>query len=56
MKNEQKIIKLAHIGVGGQKGWILDIDGIVGALPATQYKDPTKIIVTYEIKNRNRKI
>lgn len=29
----------------GQKGWIYSVDGIVGTLPASQYKDPAKIVV-----------
>lgn len=40
-----KIIKLGHIGVGGQKGWIYSVNGYSPTLPATQYKDPTKIVV-----------
>lgn len=40
-----KIISLAHIGTGGQKGWVYSSDGIAPTLPATQYKDPTKIII-----------
>ena len=43
--SENRIERLAHIGVGGQKGWIYSVNGCSPTLPATQYKDPTKIIV-----------
>ena len=42
------IIKLSHIGSGGEKGWIYSVDGVVGTLPATQYKDPFKTVVYKE--------
>lgn len=53
--DKSEIKALAHIGVGGQKGWVFSIDGIAGALPATQYKDPTKIVVTRKISKKNKK-
>lgn len=30
------------------------MDGIVGALPATQYKDPAKIVVTEKVDNERK--
>lgn len=30
------------------------MDGIVGALPATQYKDPAKIVVTEKVNNERK--
>lgn len=48
-----KIIKLCHIGIGGQKGWVYSVDGIVGALPASQYKDPTKILIDVARRDKN---
>ena len=36
---------------GGQKGWIYSVDGIVGALPASQYKDPFKILIKKKDEN-----
>ena len=50
-EKDNEIKKLAHIGAGGQKGWIYSVDGIAGTLPASQYKDPTKIL----IKKKDRK-
>lgn len=47
-----RIIRLAHIGVG-QKGWIYSGEGLICTLPATQYKDPPKIIVTNISRNKN---
>lgn len=38
------IIHVAHKGSGGQKGWIHHTDGIVGAVTATDYKDPKYIL------------
>ena len=40
-----RIKVLAHIGVGGQKGYVFDPDGICPTLPATQWKDPTKVLL-----------
>jgi hypothetical protein len=40
-----KIIALCHVGVGGQKGWVFHTQGISPCLPATQWKDPTKVLV-----------
>lgn len=44
--SENKIERLAHIGVGGQKGCIYSANGCSPSLTATQYKDPTKIIIS----------
>lgn len=35
---------LGHLGVGGQKGYVYKADAVSPCLPATQYKDPTKIL------------
>ena len=50
-EKNNEIKKLAHIGTGGQKGWIYSVDGIVGTLPASQYKDPYKILIKKMIKD-----
>lgn len=42
---EIKLIILGHIGVGGQKGYLFDSLGLCAALPASQYKDATKILI-----------
>lgn len=42
---DNKINALGHLGVGGQKGWVFDTQGISRCLAATDYKDPTKIVV-----------
>lgn len=39
-----RIIHVAHKGSGGQKGWVHHTDGIVGAVTATDYKDPKYIL------------
>ena len=44
--SEKQIINYGYIGVGGQKGYVYGIDGIIPCLPATQYKDPYKIILS----------
>lgn len=46
-----KSIKVGHMGVGGQKVWVYDTDGVADCLPATQYKDPTKIVVALDEQN-----
>ena len=51
--NNQAIIKLAHRGTGGQKGWIYSIEGIMATLPASQYKDPFMIVV---LSNSNKAV
>ena len=38
------ILQVAHKGSGGQKGWIHHTAGIVGAVTATDYKDPKYIL------------
>ena len=43
---EFKVNIVAHIGVGGQKGYIYNVTGICPCLPATQYKDPCKVILS----------
>ena len=39
-----KIMRVAHKGSGGQKGYIHHTEGIVGACTATDYKDPKHIL------------
>ncbi len=39
-----KIMRVAHKGSGGQKGYIHHTEGIVGACTATDYKDPKYIL------------
>ena len=45
-EKQPSIQKIGHMGVGGQKGGVYSREGICPCLPATQYKDPTKIIET----------
>lgn len=40
---QPKIIKLTHKG-GGQREWVHSIEGVVGAIMATDYKDPKLIL------------
>lgn len=48
-----KIIVLGHIGVGGQKGYLFNPNGLCAALPASQFKDPTKVLIkTKMLKNK----
>ena len=51
MKNH-KIIKYGTLGVGGQKGIVYSTSGVCCCLPASQYKDATKILV--RINNENK--
>ena len=46
-----RIVHLAHKGSGGQKGWIHSTDGIVGAVTATDYKDPKYILEVQEMED-----
>ena len=39
-----EIIKLAHKGSGGQRGWVHSTEGIIGAIAATDHKDPKLIL------------
>ena len=39
-----EIIQLAHKGSGGQRGWVHSVEGIIGAIAATDYKDPKLIL------------
>lgn len=43
-KNNNFIDIVGHSGSGGQKGWIHSIDGGVGSLSATDYKQPKQIL------------
>ena len=43
---ENRIKTIGHLGTGGQKGWVFNVNGISRCLAATDYKDPTKIIET----------
>lgn len=45
MRDSKEIINYGYIGVGGQKGYVYGVNGICNTLPATQYKDPTKILI-----------
>lgn len=38
------VVVAGHMGVGGQKGYIVSVNGIASCLPATQYKDPLKVV------------
>lgn len=44
MKKENKLIQLAHIGTGGQKGRIYSIRGISPTIVASCYKGPLKFV------------
>lgn len=46
-----RIVHLAHKGSGGQKGWIHSTDGIVGAVTATDYKDPKYILEVQDMED-----
>ena len=55
--NHPKIIQLAHKENSGQKGYVHDADGIVGAVTATDYKDPKCVLEAQDIKKyRVRKL
>lgn len=44
-------IPCGHTGKGGQKGWIFSPEGTAPCLPASQYKDPTKVILYEAIQD-----
>ena len=44
------MIIVCDLGVGGQRGRVFSPEGIIGALSATDYKDPPKALV-YEYSN-----
>lgn len=45
---------IGHSGSGGERGYIHDIDGIVGALSATDYKQPKQIVVVGNLDLKGR--
>ena len=52
MKNKVEIERLIHRGSGGQQGWIYSVDGLMSTIPCSCYKDPPKIVVRNEDKNK----
>jgi hypothetical protein len=46
----KKIIILCDLGVGGERGRVLDRKGIATSVTATEYKDPLKTIKKWERK------
>lgn len=40
-----RLIIVAHTGTGGERGRIMDPNGVCVSLSATDYKDPPKVIV-----------
>ena len=46
-------LKDLHILKWGQKGWIYSVNGYSPTLPATQYKDPTKILIDMAWRDKN---
>lgn len=55
--NDTKIKRLCHRGTGGQQGWIYSTEGVMSAIPFSSYKDPPKIVVVKQrrdkVKNEN---
>ena len=49
----KRLIVLCDLGVGGERGRVLDRQGIAGALSATEYKDAMKVI-KLQIRERER--
>lgn len=49
------IIRLIHRGTGGQQGWIYSIEEIMSTLPASNYKDPPKILIMPKKSKENEK-
>lgn len=49
-KMEKRIIVLCDLGVGGERGRVLDRKGIAGALSATEYKDAMKVVREFDDK------
>ena len=44
-ETEKKAKILCDLGVGGERGRVFSVDGIIGALSATDWKDAEKILV-----------
>ena len=51
---ERFIHIIGHSGTGGQKGYIHSTDGGIGALAASDYKQPKQILVKVNRRERNR--
>lgn len=47
-----RLMIIAHTGTGGERGRIMNPDGISVALSATDYKDPPKVLVEDRINGR----
>lgn len=43
--NRGRIITLADLGVGGERGVVFDVNGVCPTQSATQYKDAIKVVV-----------
>ena len=49
MKNDRAHI-IGDLEVGGERGRVFHNDGICGTLSATEWKDPTKVLVVHGSK------
>lgn len=54
-KNNNFIDIVGHSGSGGQKGWIHSVEGGVGSLSATDYKQPKQILTGIDKSVNNTK-
>lgn len=53
MCDSKTIIYCGDLGVGGWHGIVFGIDGVCPGIPATNYKDATKIMVKTDVKAKS---
>lgn len=53
MRDSKTIIYCGDLGVGGWHGIVFGIDGVCPGIPATNYKDATKIMVKTDVKAKS---
>lgn len=56
LKDGNYINIVGHSGSGGQKGWIHSVEGGIGSLSATDYKQPKQIIIGCDKSANNTKL
>ena len=49
-KRLKSIIVLCDLGVGGERGRVIDRGGVASAMTGTEYKDPMKVVKKWKIR------
>lgn len=52
-QTNKQILVVGDLGVGGERGRVLSDRGSCAALSATEWKDPTKVLVEYDKRDRD---